>query len=95
MTLYPNYSMWITEDKVSGEITILAFPFEIIFIAKYLHKYIVLELAVYHEYIFRYSYSGKVHPLNIFRITLGVQINVFTQLHLAHRYYFLLRVIYL
>ena len=57
----PNYSRWITDDKDTWEIPILAFPSDNIFNTKYLPKYILLELAIYDEYIFRHISSGTMH----------------------------------
>ena len=60
MTLSLNYSWWITDDKVSWEIPILAFPLDSICGTKYLPKYIFLGLAVYDEYSFIYIHSATV-----------------------------------
>ena len=49
------------DDKDSWDIPILVFPSDNIFNTQYLPKYILLELAVYDEYIFRYINSGTVH----------------------------------
>ena len=51
MTLSPNYSRWITDDKDSWEIPMLVFPSDNIFNTQNLPKDILLELAVYNEHL--------------------------------------------
>ena len=70
MTLSPNYSRWITDDKVSWEIPILAFPSDI-FNANCLLKYIFTDFFLEFTTNIYSDISILVQcfsiPLNIFR----------------------------